>query len=101
MGNLPLDFVLQCEQSAAGHYLHTLSAADITSGWWEGKTLPNRSQQAAQQALDAIRQRLPFRVRGIHPDNDSGLVNQLLYRYCRANKIRFSRSRPLKKNGNP
>src|SRR4030095_6134023 len=38
--------------------------------------------------------------REIHPDNDSGLINDLLWRYCRQRRIKLSRSRPYKKNGN-
>ena len=47
-----------------------------------------------------IRKRAPFRFREIHPDNDSGLINDLLWRYCRRRQIRLSRSRPYKKNDN-
>jgi len=47
-----------------------------------------------------MRKRAPFRFREIHPDNDSRLMNDLLWRFCRNRKIRMSRSRPYKKNDN-
>jgi hypothetical protein len=50
--------------------------------------------------MDAIRQRLPFRILEIHPDNDSGMINDLLWGYCQKARIRMSRSRPYKKNDN-
>jgi hypothetical protein len=43
---------------------------------------------------------LPFRLRQLHPDNDSAILNQLLFDYCQQSQIALSRSRPLKKNDN-
>jgi hypothetical protein len=100
IGNVQLDYVAHCGRSAAGEYLHTISAADIATGWWEGEPISGRSQAATQEGLDKIRQRLPFRLREIHPDNDTGLINGLLWSYCQKAKIKMSRSRPYKKNDN-
>lgn len=100
VGNVQLDYVEHCGRSSGGEYIHTLSAVDIASSWWEGEPIAARSQQATQEGLDAIRARAPFRFLEIHPDNDSGLVNGLLWRYCRRARIKMSRSRPYKKNDN-
>lgn len=100
VGNLQVDYVEHCGRSTGGEYLHTLSAVDIASGWWEGEAISSRSQQATKEGLEAIRARVPFRIREIHPDNDSGLVNDLLWRYCKGARIKMSRSRPYKKNDN-
>ena len=83
VGNVQLDYVLHCGRSTAGEYLLTLSATDIATGWWEGGAQHGRSQQATQESLEAIRRRLPFRVLEVHPDNDSGILNDLLWNYCR------------------
>jgi len=100
MGNLQADFVVHCGRSSAGEYLHTLSAVDIASGWWEGEPQMGRSQKATEEGFDALRQRFPFRVRELHPDNDSALLNDLLWKYCRQRRIAMSRSRPYEKNDN-
>jgi len=100
VGNLQVDYVAHCGRSSAGEYLHTLSVVDIATGWWEGEAIAGRSQMATQEGLDQIRGRLPFRVREIHPDNDTGMINNLLWRYCRKARIQMSRSRPYKKNDN-
>ena len=100
VGNLQLDYVLHCGRSAAGEYLLTLSATDIATGWWEGRPQLGRSQKATQESLDCIRTRLPLRMREVHPDNDSGILNDLLWNYCRRRGIRMSRSRPYQKNDN-
>lgn len=100
VGNMQVDYVEHCGRSSGGQYLHTVSTVDIASGWWEGEALAARTQEATRQALDHIRQRVPYRIREIHPDNDSGLINDLLWRYCRQRHIRLSRSRPYQKNDN-
>lgn len=100
VGNLQLDYVLHCGTSTAGEYLLTLSATDIATGWWEGSVQLGRSQQATQVRWESIRRRLPFRVREVHPDNDSGILNDLLWNYCRRRRIGMSRSRPYQKNDN-
>ena len=100
MGNLQMDFVLHCGRSTAGEYLHTMSVVDIASGWWEGEPQMGRSQKASQESFDRQRRRFPFRVREVHPDNDSALLSELLWNYCRRRRIAMSRSRPYQKNDN-
>ena len=100
VGNVQVDYVEHCGRSSGGQYVHTVSTVDIASGWWEGEAIAARTQEATREALDAIRKRAPFRFREIHPDNDSGLINDLLWRYCRRRNIKLSRSRPYKKNDN-
>ncbi|MGH9786793.1 MAG: integrase catalytic domain-containing protein [Terriglobia bacterium] len=100
LGNLQLDYVAHCGQSTAGSFLWTLSVVDIASNWWEGRALVDRTQWATRRGLDHIRRGLPFRIRELHPDNDSSAINRLVVDYCRQNQIALSRSRPLKKNDN-
>src|SRR5215472_1305025 len=100
VGNVQVDYVAHCGRSTGGEYVHTISAVDIASGWWEGIAIARRSQQATELGVEQIRQRTPFRIKELHPDNDSGLLNELLWRYCRHWRIRLSRSRPYRKNDN-
>jgi hypothetical protein len=100
LGNVQMDFVLHCGRSAAGEYLHTMSVVDIASGWWEGEPQMGRSQKASQESFDRLRRRFPFRIREAHPDNDSALLNELLWNYCHKRRIAMSRSRPYEKNDN-
>ena len=75
VGNGQIDYVEHCGRSTGGQYIHTVSAVDIATGWWEGEAITARTQEATREALDRIRKRAPFRFREIHPDNDHGLVN--------------------------
>jgi len=45
-----------------------------------------------------MRQRLPFSLLGIDSDNGGEFINQVFYKYCRDEKITFTRSRSYKKN---
>ena len=100
IGNLQVDFVPHCGRSTGGDYIHTLSGVDIATNWWEGQAIPVRSQHATREGLNQMRPRFPFRMRELHSDNDSALVNDLLLAWCRQARIRMSRSRPYKKNDN-
>ena len=59
-----------------------------------------KSQAAVQAALEELRARLPFRLRGIDSDNGSEFINQHLWEYCQAQEIQFTRGRPYKKDDN-
>jgi len=96
-GYVEMDLVAHCGESTAGEYIHTLNAVDVATSC-EPVPVPNRSQEAVTKAIDRMRNRLPFPLRGIDSDNDSAFLNRHLYRYCQREKIEFSRSRPYKKN---
>jgi hypothetical protein len=55
---------------------------------------------AVPEALEAIRQALPFSLRGIDTDNCSEFINDHLYRDCQRLEIQFTRGRPYKKDDN-
>jgi len=97
-GFLELDLVAHCGDSAGGEYMYTLDSVDVATGWSECVAVPNRGQQAVFNALQVVRQRLPFPLRGIDSDNDSAFINDHLYRYTQREQITFTRSRPYKKN---
>lgn len=97
-GFVEMDLVAHCGQTTEGTYLNTLTATDIVTGWTECLLLRHRSQLAVTAALDCLRQRLPFPLLGIDCDNDGVFINSTLKRYCEANGVTFTRSRPWKKN---
>lgn len=100
VGNIQVDFVAHCGRSTGGDYIHTISAVDIATSWWEGRAIPVRSQHAAKEGLSQMQPKFPFRMKELHPDNDSALLNDLLWDWTQEQGIRLSRSRPYKKNDN-
>lgn len=97
-GFVEIDLVAHCGETTEGHYLNTLTCTDIATGWTECLGLPNKTQLAVSQAIQTLRQRLPFPLLGLDSDNGSEFINDTLYRYCRDEQITFTRSRPYRKN---
>jgi hypothetical protein len=93
-GFTEIDLVWHSGNSAAGEYCYSLNLTDIHTGWTETRAVLGKSQEIMRQALEAIREALPFPLRGIDFDNGSEFINAHLYRYCQARAIQFTRGRP-------
>ncbi|MDA2920160.1 transposase family protein, partial [Desulfobacterota bacterium AH_259_B03_O07] len=100
LGNIQMDLVEHCGQSARGEYINTLSTTDINSGWWEGEAVMGRSQHGVFDGILQVRRRFPFDFKEIHSDNGTEFINWHLLRYTNKEDLGFSRSRPNKKNDN-
>jgi hypothetical protein len=97
-GFVEIDLVAHCGMTTEGQYLNTLTAVDIATAWVENVAVANKTQLAVFQAVQMMRQRLPFPLLGIDSDNGSEFINDTLYRYCLTEEITFTRSRPYHKN---
>ena len=82
----------------SGSFFHSLVATDICTGWTEAVPLLAREQSLVVEGLEAIGQRLPFRIRGIDSDNDGVFINETLIGYCADQGIEFIRSRAYRSN---
>lgn len=98
-GFVEVDLVAHCGETVGGQFICSLTATDVATGWTECFSLPHRSQLAVYAALDQLRARLPFPLLGIDSDNDGVFINELMLKYCQAERITFTRCRPYKKNG--
>ena len=87
--------MLHCGGPLSGSFIHSLVATDICTGWTEAVPLLAKEQSLVVAGLEAIGQRLPFRIRGIDSDNDSAFINETLIKYCVDRGIEFTRSRAL------
>ena len=99
-GFTEIDRVAHCGESGDGEFAHSLNLTDIHTTWVETRAVLGRGQHAVQQALEARRQTLPFRLQGIDSDNGSEFINAHLVRYCQHHAIQFTRGRPYKKDDN-
>ena len=97
-GFLEIDLVLHCGGPLSGSFIHSLVATDICTGWTEAVPLLAKEQSLIVEGLEAIGQRLPFRIRGIDSDNDSAFINETLIKYCVDRGIEFTRSRAYRSN---
>jgi len=99
-GYMEMDLVAHCGETTAGDYVNTLDMTDIYSGWTETVAVVNKAQIHVFAGIKAIRGRLPFTLLGVDSDNGSEFINSQLLRYCRKEKLVFTRSRPYRKNDN-
>lgn len=100
IGNIQIDYVEHCGSSAAGEFVNTIDSTCIASGWEEWEAVMGRGQFPTKESLDGARKRSPFEWKEIHSDTDKGFVNAHLVKYSQETNLRFSRSRPYKKNDN-
>ena len=98
VGFLEADLVGHDGGVASGDYCQSLDATEVKSGWTELRALRNKAQVWTQEAIDDIRQKLPFPLLGLDSDEGPEFINAHLLRYCEEHEITFTRSRPWRKN---
>lgn len=99
-GFAEIDLVAHDGGLALGDFCQTLDLTDVCTDWTETEAVPNKAQVWVFEALQTIRARLPFPLRGLDSDNGSEFVNNELLRYCQREQITFTRARPYRKNDN-
>ena len=99
-GFTEIDLVSHSGDCAEGEFAHSFNLTDIHTAWTETYAVLGKGQTGIVAGLEAMRQALPFRLRGIDSDNGSEFLNHHLVRYCRAGQIQFTRGRPYKKDDN-
>jgi hypothetical protein len=95
-----IDTVVHCGSTLAGDMAYTINYTDISTTWWEGAAQMNKGQERTKESIACIRQRLPFPLAGLDPDNGSEFINYVLKQWCDEHHIVLTRSRPYKKNDN-
>jgi len=100
-GALEADLVEHNGGSSLGHFAYTLSVVDVATGYSRRRSVLGKGQLGVHRELKKLIMSWPYPVWGIHTDNGSEFLNEHLVRFCKANDIKFTRSRPYKKNDNP
>lgn len=99
-GFTEVDLVSHSGNSASGEFCHSLNLTDLHTTWTETRAVLGKGQEGVRQALEEMRQALPFPLQGIDSDNGSEFINDHLFRYCQSQQIQFTRGRPYKKDDN-
>jgi hypothetical protein len=94
------DLVSHDGGSPYGEFCQTLDLTCVATGWTEPRALRNKAERWVTEAIDDISQDLPFPLLGLDSDNGAEFINMMLFRYCEARGITFTRSRPYRKNDN-
>ena len=97
-GFVEADLVGHDGGNASGDFAQSLNFVDIVTCWDETVACKNKAQVHVFEAIKKASDRFPFKILGIDSDNGSEFINAHMLRYCIANKITFTRSRPYKKN---
>jgi len=86
--------------SGHGEYCQTLDLTCVATGWTEMRALPTKAQRWVLQALEEIRAALPFPLLGLDCDNGGEFINVEVFRWCEAEEVTFTCTRPYRKNDN-
>lgn len=101
-GFMEADTVAHCGTSLEGDFVWSLTMTDIHTGWTECRAVWNKGGLAVLQEVMDIERNLPFKLLEFDCDNGSEFLNHHFVRYFanRKSPVRFTRSRPYKKNDN-
>jgi len=101
-GFVEADTVAHCGNSLAGDFIWSLTLTDIHTGWTECRATWNNGSTGVIRQIKNIETDLPFELQGFDCDNGSEFFNHHLVRYFTDHKprVKFTRSRPYKKNDN-
>lgn len=94
------DTVVHCGTTLSGDMVFSVNYTDIAVLWIGLAAQWNKGQMATQASLSDIRERLPFPMKGLHPDTGSEFLNWHLKGWCDREGIELTRSRPNHKNDN-
>lgn len=100
LGNLETDTVAHNGGDPSGECLYTLDLVEICTGWSEQMAIMGKGERGVVQAIDAMKEAMPFTINGLDSDSGSEFVNWHMVKYCQANNWYFTRSRPDRKNDN-
>lgn len=95
-----IDTVVHSGPKLEGIMAYTVNFVDVATYWQEPVAQLNKSERATLASINIIKERLPFRLCGLHPDSGSEFINHSLYYICKREHIELTRSRPSKKNDN-
>lgn len=95
-----IDTVVHCGNSLLGDMAFSVNYTDVATLWVSFGAQWNKGQSATKNSLKRIKDKVPFKILGMHPDTGSEFVNWYLKGWCDGEKIELTRSRPNHKNDN-
>lgn len=101
-GSVAADPVVHCDDSTAGDYVHSLTFAQLYSGWTENRTVWNKSTDTVLEQLQALEQVVPCEMKDLHTGNHGEFLTWALHRHLtgRSAPTPWTRSRADRKKAN-
>lgn len=100
LGFMEIDTVAHNGGDPSGEFIFTLDLTEIFGGWSEQYAVMGKGETGVLNATKSTRKDLPFDLLGIDGDNGGEIVNYQMLKYCTAEKLVYTRSRPDRKNDN-
>ena len=98
-GNGQIDTVLH-NDTMLGDAVYTLNYTDSATCLCIQRAQWNKGQEATLESMKEIKKKLPYPWLMAHPDTGSEFINFLVKEWFEDNDIKFTRSRPGRKNDN-
>ncbi|NQU82603.1 MAG: transposase family protein [Parcubacteria group bacterium] len=95
-----IDTLVHCGISLAGDMAYSVNYTDVAVLWVSLSAQWNKGQRATQKSLSRIKEKVPFKILGMHPDTGSEFINYVVKDWCDDENIELTRSRPYHKNDN-
>ena len=94
------DTVAHCGSTLRGEFSNTVNMTDIVTGWCEQEVVLNKKAEDVLGALTRAENRLPFAMWGLHTDNGSEFINEMIVRHFDRPRdgVIMTRGRAFKKN---
>jgi hypothetical protein len=99
-GFFETDTVSHCGSRASGQFCQTLTLTDVGSAWTEECALLNNAHRWVKEEIQKTKGHLPFPMLGLDSDNGGEFINHQVFDWCVQNSIKFTRTRPYRKNDN-
>ncbi|MGB3023228.1 MAG: hypothetical protein WBB39_00270 [Candidatus Saccharimonadales bacterium] len=99
-GHGQVDTVVHSGPKLMGTMAYTVNYVDVATYWQEPVAQLSKEEAPTIASLQVIARRLPWLLRGLHPDSGSEFINEAGITWCRQRRIELTRSRPNKKNDN-
>jgi hypothetical protein len=100
LGQVQADLVGHDGGVNLGQFAFTCTVTELCVGWTELRPLQNKARVWVTQAMDEINQQVPFHIIALGTDTGSEFVNNHLFAWSKRCGIRFTRTRPYRKNDN-
>lgn len=95
-----VDTVVHSGPKLMGTMAYTVNYVDVATYWQEPVAQLDKTAAATIHSLSIIAKRLPWKLKGLHPDSGSEFINEAAIAWCKPRQIELTRSRPHKKNDN-
>lgn len=100
-GFIQADTVSHGGNNVSGLFIWTMTVTDEFTGWTECRAMYGKGGPSPIESVHSALSAFPFDIHSFNTDNGSEFLNERLHNYiCAHRGIKFTRSRPYKKNDN-